>query len=432
MPIIQPERLHFFYVDLPLCEQANLYRKGGYHPVHIDDILNERYRVVNKLGYGSYATVWLVKDLTSGRYAALKILTAEATNTSEVDVLRHLKTIQAESPDILGGEFIVKVFDDFTVDGPNGTHQCFVTEVLGPHLATELDLFWGGDEDSVEIADALYPADMKDDQYPIDTAKKMVAQVAQGVAYLHRIGVVHGDLHPKNALLYFPEIENWSDQDIQKYFGPPKKRRVIRHPKYSDITIDDPRVPEYFVLADTSVDLLALCTLASVHIKICDFGQAFLWGNEPTRIEIHTPRVYAAPEVIFRDPVTPAADIWALAVLAHYLLSGGSFLFHSYSGIEKEVVRSMVLTLGKLPDRWWSKWDDRTEWFDDSGTLIGDAKMGGKRMLVKISCPRMEEEEIEDFEDLIRRMVCYQPEDRISADDVVQSIPADWIKGCKP
>lgn len=39
------------------------YRPGGFHPVYIGDIFNGRYKVLNKIGYGGYSTVWLVKDL---------------------------------------------------------------------------------------------------------------------------------------------------------------------------------------------------------------------------------------------------------------------------------------------------------------------------------------------------------------------------------
>lgn len=39
------------------------YQPGGFHPVYIGDIFNDRYKVLNKIGYGQYSTVWLVKDL---------------------------------------------------------------------------------------------------------------------------------------------------------------------------------------------------------------------------------------------------------------------------------------------------------------------------------------------------------------------------------
>ncbi len=35
---------------------------GGYHPVKIDDVYNSQYRVIRKLGWGHFSTVWLCWD----------------------------------------------------------------------------------------------------------------------------------------------------------------------------------------------------------------------------------------------------------------------------------------------------------------------------------------------------------------------------------
>ncbi|KAG5456976.1 MAG: kinase-like domain-containing protein, partial [Olpidium bornovanus] len=45
-------------------EDTKDYRKGGYHPVAIGDVFKEdgRYRVVRKLGWGHFSTVWLIWD----------------------------------------------------------------------------------------------------------------------------------------------------------------------------------------------------------------------------------------------------------------------------------------------------------------------------------------------------------------------------------
>lgn len=39
------------------------YRPGGFHPVYIGDIFNDRFKVLSKIDYGRYSTVWLVRDL---------------------------------------------------------------------------------------------------------------------------------------------------------------------------------------------------------------------------------------------------------------------------------------------------------------------------------------------------------------------------------
>ncbi len=41
------------------------YEAGGHHPVHLDDVLHQRYRVIHKLGSGGYANVWLCRDVDS-------------------------------------------------------------------------------------------------------------------------------------------------------------------------------------------------------------------------------------------------------------------------------------------------------------------------------------------------------------------------------
>lgn len=39
------------------------YRPGGLHPVYIGDVFNDRFKVLSKIGYGRYSTIWLVRDL---------------------------------------------------------------------------------------------------------------------------------------------------------------------------------------------------------------------------------------------------------------------------------------------------------------------------------------------------------------------------------
>lgn len=44
-------------------EDRAMYRKGGYHPIEIDDVLNCRFQVLHKLGFGKSSTVWLCWDM---------------------------------------------------------------------------------------------------------------------------------------------------------------------------------------------------------------------------------------------------------------------------------------------------------------------------------------------------------------------------------
>lgn len=51
--------------DLILEEEALYdFEENAFFPVEIGDILDKKYQVLGKLGWGVTSTVWLVRDLT--------------------------------------------------------------------------------------------------------------------------------------------------------------------------------------------------------------------------------------------------------------------------------------------------------------------------------------------------------------------------------
>ena len=108
------------------------YRKGGFHPVHLQDqFKKDRYRVIHKLGHGGFATVWLARDVVRHRYVALKILAARLSrDCPEVEILRRLK----RGIDLKGKAHVMSMLDHFWISGPNGKHLCVVSEVAGPSI----------------------------------------------------------------------------------------------------------------------------------------------------------------------------------------------------------------------------------------------------------------------------------------------------------
>lgn len=44
-------------------EKNPKYNPTNFYPAKIDEVLNDRYRIITKLGYGMTATVWLAHDL---------------------------------------------------------------------------------------------------------------------------------------------------------------------------------------------------------------------------------------------------------------------------------------------------------------------------------------------------------------------------------
>lgn len=44
-------------------EQLPWYRPDQFYPAHVGEILDTKYKIVGKLGYGAYSTVWLCRNL---------------------------------------------------------------------------------------------------------------------------------------------------------------------------------------------------------------------------------------------------------------------------------------------------------------------------------------------------------------------------------
>ena len=54
--------LRFDKISAPY-EWLESYKPGGYHPVHLgDEFKDGQYKVVRKLGWGTFSTVWLARD----------------------------------------------------------------------------------------------------------------------------------------------------------------------------------------------------------------------------------------------------------------------------------------------------------------------------------------------------------------------------------
>jgi serine/threonine-protein kinase SRPK3 len=115
-------------------EDPDRYAENGLHPVLIDDELKGgRYRVVHKLGAGSFSTVWLARDNEKDKYVSLKILAAERPiDTKELAILKDIASSTLNHP---GRQFVVCLTDEFVIEGPNGKHVCLVTEVAGQRLS---------------------------------------------------------------------------------------------------------------------------------------------------------------------------------------------------------------------------------------------------------------------------------------------------------
>ena len=117
-----------FYVEDQ--ESPEDYREGGYHPVSVGDVYQERYAVLRKLGWGHFSTVWLCWDSLASVFTALKVVkSARHYTETAIDEIKLLKSVRTSDPGDAFSHKTVQLLDDFMISGPHGIHVCMVFEV---------------------------------------------------------------------------------------------------------------------------------------------------------------------------------------------------------------------------------------------------------------------------------------------------------------
>lgn len=192
------------------------YKIGGYHPVHVGEILLDRYVIIQKLGWGHFSTVWLTKDLKYNSYVAMKvqksaqhyleaaydeveILDQVATNWKSEDWERSVEQYYKNDPQLkaclekygMNGDtsHCVQLLNSFIHHGPNGKHFVMVFEILG-----------------VNFLEIIKRYDYKG--VPIPLVRKLTRQCLVGLDYMHRMcKIIHTDFKPENVVICLRDDE---------------------------------------------------------------------------------------------------------------------------------------------------------------------------------------------------------------------------------
>ncbi|KAF5672850.1 CMGC SRPK kinase [Fusarium circinatum] len=314
------------------AEPLHRYRPGGYHPVALGDSLNDkRYKVLHKLGWGSYSTTWAAKDQLHNRYVALKITVAEAKRSNEIEILQKLAATPRNHD---GSCYVNQMLDHFTVIGPNGSHDCLVLELVGPN-----------------VSDVIV-SHCSDGRLPSRAARSISSQVLQGLDYLTSNDIGHGDLHTRNIALKIPGLHLLSEGDFIARLGEPKMGSVTRQ----DGKPLSSNIPTHIVQPSSFRNKDVQTLLSVPSIKIIDFGEAFFNYDAPKTL--HTPLPVRAPELVFGDPLNNQVDLWSAGCLIFELVTGQP-PFNVIMLTPPMLVQQMIeLIDDDLPSRWHLKWQE--------------------------------------------------------------------------
>ncbi|CVK98207.1 related to dis1-suppressing protein kinase dsk1 [Fusarium mangiferae] len=312
------------------AEPLHRYEAGGYHPLALGDVLEGgRYKILHKLGWGSYSTTWAAKDQKDDVYVALKVTKSEAKQSRELKVLQALSSQPNNNP---GSHYVNKMLDYFTIVGPNSSHDCLVLELVGPNVA-----------DVVE-------RHLKDSRLPSNAARLFSKQILQGLDFLSASNIGHGDIHTRNLALTIPDLHSLSEKNFIAKLGEPDEGLVLG-PDDAPLPKSLPaRIVRPASFGHREVQRI----LAKPSIKIIDFGEAFLSEDIPSTL--NTPLPVRAPEIVFGDKLDHRVDLWSTGCLIFELITGQP-PFDVIMLTPPILVEQMIeLIDDELPSRWQAKW----------------------------------------------------------------------------
>jgi hypothetical protein len=95
-------------------------------------------------------------------------------------MLQRLASLTGDRP---GRRHIRTVLDNFVIEGPNGRHNCLVTEVAGPSV-----------NDLYNVPNMGYAAGAR--RLRAEIAHKAISQIIEAIDFLHSNRMCHGGMLP--------------------------------------------------------------------------------------------------------------------------------------------------------------------------------------------------------------------------------------------
>ncbi|PFH48019.1 hypothetical protein AMATHDRAFT_150794 [Amanita thiersii Skay4041] len=359
-------------------EQVPSYDPRKFYPASIGEVLNNRYQLATKLGYGSHLTVRLARDLFQWRwlpewYVAVKINTMHnAAAENELHISRILTNADSQH---VGRSFVRTLLDSFTFAGPSGDRICLVFTPLREPLWLLKRRYEGG---------TIHP----------ELIRYIAIMVLQGLDYMHRVcHITHGDLTSDNIMVKLEDKAIPGDSALDEYVAPlPQKKSKDRIIYLSRNDYCQPR------------RTLGIVTITDVGLSV---------EGDELHYERTQPRPYLPPEVILGTGWTYSADIWNLGIVLYELMEDKILervIIPSEQKRDKWMLfASMTALMGPAPQELLAKGKNTPQYYDLDGNpfkrIDGDGRLRFARFL--------------------QRMLKWKPEERCTAKQLLND---PWLE----
>jgi serine/threonine-protein kinase SRPK3 len=249
---------------------------------------------------------------------------------------------------------------------------------------------------------------------------------------------VSPDLHLRNLLIKLPStFDELSIQEFRDRFGEPETVPVTRvdakplssnAPAQAVLPLYLGKKAQEFTLSDAR------------NLLLSDFGEAFSPATEQ-RLgrECNIPLAKRAPEALFEPdkPLSYSSDIWSLGTAIWEIL-GMKFIF-SEAETQDEIVAQQIDVLGSqnFPESWRKQWERLAEKDEYTNGGIPRQPTGDRESWPSLenafesfvqkyrrkreAAGTFQEEETQAILELMRGMLRFRPEERLTIDEVLRS-----------
>ncbi|KAJ9129998.1 Kinase domain-containing protein [Pleurostoma richardsiae] len=398
----------------------------AFYPAHPGELLDNRYELKTKVGWGSSSTVWLAGDISLKRwrkprkYTVLKINRCDNTGSEDSNhELEMAIRIDAASPEHRGRAILCMADEVFGIQSPTGSsHVCLAFEPMR-------DPLW-------LLRNRVCGERVTRDWLPI--FKIYIQILIEGLDYLHsECKLVHTDLKLDNILMTF-ENHSVLEAFVQAQKSHPMAQKVV-----------DGRI--VYRCHNNFGDITDQFSLKKMYPKITDFGLARPADRSSPLLHPIQPDHCHAPEVLLGTSWSYPADIWNFGVMVWDLLAGRELFQSDVSSTRpyspEQHLAEMIAILGPVPDalvrrerqmRGW-QWSppirnaqgkfcsNASEYFGgpfftESGKFVREELIPYSRTLVHEVPECIPEQDQDKFLAFMRRMLCWLPEERPTAKEL--------------
>lgn len=412
----------------------------------IGKLINNKYIILKYLGRGTFSKVWLILEIATGLYYALKIQKLEDLDEmySEIDILKKLQ----ETDNKLKKKNFSNMVEEFEIKiNGNMTHG-IVIELLGNNIGYIIG----------EIPESSR----------ICVIKSVIRNILECLDYLHENNIIHTDMKIDNILLnqINPVMSEFIDKinnlDITNYYNTSiqnntpkqvslldkKKRKMVKKKirlktikevvqrfkesinklnqesqnniKLEIQELDDLKIENMNVEDSVSEIVEVKYDWDSLGVKLIDFGNAEFLDDMIDYQELYT-RSYRPPENIINKEYSCKSDIWFVGCLLYEMLTEEILFDIDVDSIDKtkrdyEHIRQMYHILGSLPREMAVNCSYLNDIYQNSNL---DTETINLRNSIQDS-GSIEEDELDYIEDLLFKILEYNPEKRLSAREILQ------------